>query len=249
LIFDRIVGSEDNYRCYRQRWDDAPGLPHIYPHIYGQYSEEKKQDFFRFHEYVEWRSRGKEDNLTSHVNQNSDIPSAPRRPPQHYFPRLIFSSHNHAASTQSHLHLENGSQYEPHSQRRTCPTGLYSALTVLRREMQSWTCCNSGGFSARGPDHKLGVDSQWVTTKLDALKTPWRRSDIDRCRSKLPDTKHSQTPRSIASPSSSYASASRDPGEDSPIHNAHRLPYSGIAAKREPPVDNATLGHVLPLNQ
>jgi hypothetical protein len=187
LIFDRIVGSEDNYRCYRQRWDDAPGLPHIYPHIYGQYSEEKKQDFFRFHEYVEWRSRGKEDNLTSHVNQNSDIPSAPRRPPQHYFPRLIFSSHNHAASTQSHLHLENGSQYEPHSQRRTCPTGLYSALTVLRREMQSWTCCNSGGFSA--PD--LG----------------------------------------------------------SPIHNAHRLPYSGIAAKREPPVDNATLGHVLPLNQ
>jgi hypothetical protein len=79
LIFNDMVDSTDNYKFYRQRWHETPGLPFIYPHTHGLYPERKAADFFRFREYVKWRSDGNVDDLTSYFNpQTSSSPPVDR---------------------------------------------------------------------------------------------------------------------------------------------------------------------------
>jgi hypothetical protein len=71
LIFNDIVDTTDNYKFYRQRWHDAPGLPFVYPHTHGLDPERKQADFFRFREYPKWRSDGNIDDLTSYFNRQT----------------------------------------------------------------------------------------------------------------------------------------------------------------------------------
>jgi hypothetical protein len=71
LIFEDIVDSTDNYKYYRERWQDAPGLPFVLPHTYGPMLVRKLADFFRFREYPKWRSDGNVDDLAFYLNRQN----------------------------------------------------------------------------------------------------------------------------------------------------------------------------------
>ena len=176
MIFNKMADTEDNYKFYRQRWCEAPGLPFLYPHTQGPRPERRRKDFFRFFEYVEWRSQGNQDDLESYVNYMSDTASAPGTR------RSELPRRHHAAGSQFHLDLEKGSQAdtqvitfargEDKKSQRTCFTGLLSWQTSLYKSMYSWTRHNSMWFGLQGLANKLVADSQWAHTKLDTLVRP-----------------------------------------------------------------------------
>ena len=68
-MLGEIADPKGKYGSYRQHCY-APGLPFLDPYIQGPRPDRKRQDFFRFHEYVEWRKQGNYDDLANYVTQD-----------------------------------------------------------------------------------------------------------------------------------------------------------------------------------